>query len=69
MSLFEIPLKYLKSRDRDMKPDSRKVVVILDEILKVFLHLSPPSEREDVDGIVELTIPKSTILSTHKVRL
>jgi len=69
MSLFEIPLKYFERRDRDMKPNSRKEFVILGKILKVFLHPSPPSEREDLDRIVEFTIAKSPILSTHKMML
>jgi hypothetical protein len=68
-SLFEIPLKYLERRDRDISPGTRKEVAILDEILKVFLHPPPPSEREDFDGIVEFTIPKATVLSIHKMRL
>ena len=69
MSLFEIPLKDFERRDRNMEPDPRKKSIILGENLKVFLQLPPPSEREDLDRIVEFTIPKSTILSTDKIRL
>ena len=49
--------------------DFTKEVVILEGIFKVFLHLSPPLQREDVDRIVEFTIPKATILSIRKRRL
>jgi hypothetical protein len=44
-------------------PDFRK------EILKVFLHPPPPSERESFERIVEFTIPKVSLLSIHKMRL
>jgi hypothetical protein len=66
VSLFEAPLKHFLRRDKDMMPDSRKKFAILDENSKVLLHLPPPSEREDLNRIVEFTIPKPTILSTYK---
>jgi hypothetical protein len=50
-------------------PDFRKEIVISDEILKVFLHPPPPSERESFERIVEFTIPKAIILSIPKMRL
>jgi|PlaIllAssembly_1097288.scaffolds.fasta_scaffold05727_3 hypothetical protein len=49
-----------------MKPDFRKEIVISDEILKVFPPPPPPLEREDLDRIVEFTIPEVSLLSIPK---
>ena len=39
---------------------------MIGKFLKVFLHPPPPSERESLLRIVELTIPKVTALSIQK---
>jgi len=50
----------------DVKSDLHEAAEFERQFLKAFLHPSPPLERESFVRIVELMIPKPTILSIPK---
>jgi len=63
------PLKYPKRSDRDRELNFRWELIILEEILKVFLHPSPPLERE---SFVKVCTPTNTQIESFvnaKMRL
>jgi hypothetical protein len=47
----------------------RRILNCIVEPLKAFLHPPPPLEREKLIRIVELTIPKPTVLSMLRMAL
>jgi len=71
--LLEGPLKQLSQRDDFnalMDPTfRRKIPICIVELLKVFLHPSPPLERERFVRNAELRIPKSDPIVNGKNRI